>query len=493
MMINTTHSPAQIDTVMQQTAAAFAAYQKTSPVQKAVFLETIAANIEALGDALISKASEETNLPAARLTGERGRTTMQLRMFAQMLREGSWVEATVDTAIPDKTPPRPDIRKMLVPMGTVVVFGASNFPFAYSTAGGDTASALAAGCPVVVKAHPAHLQTSILVADAIAAAITTTGMPEHCFQHVTDASFEAGKALVQHPYTAAVGFTGSYTGGRALYDYAGARKNPIPVFAEMGSINPVILLPDTLSKNAESLAKQYAGSITLGMGQFCTNPGILLGIASEGLQQFLQALAKEISTIAPAKMLHAGIHKAYFEKMKTALQQKGVKLLSQTTTAPGELEAQPVIATVDGAAFLLDPLLQEEVFGPYSLVVICDNEAELTAVWRSLTGQLTTTLMGTDADFAAHASLLDIAPSIAGRIVFNGVPTGVEVCASMVHGGPFPASTDSRFTAVGLHAVKRWVRPVCYQNCPDALLPEALQAANPLGIWRMVNNEWVRA
>lgn len=477
---------------MQQSADAFAAYHQCRPESRALFLETIAQNIEALGDALIQQASAETNLPAARLTGERGRTTMQLRMFAQMLREGSWVEATVDTAIPDKIPARPDIRKMLFPLGPVVVFGASNFPFAYSTAGGDTASALAAGCPVVVKAHPAHIKTSVMVADAIAAAIATCGMPVHTFQHVTDASFEAGKALVQDPNTAAVGFTGSYSGGKALYDYAAARKNPIPVFSEMGSINPVVFLPDTIQQNAESLAKQYAGSITLGMGQFCTNPGLLIAMEGSGLDGFLHHLAKEIETVVPAKMLHAGIHNAYVSKMQAALNEKGVSLVSKSATSPTGIEPSPSVAIVDGEIFLKNPLLHEEVFGPYSLLVKCKDKTQLKAVWLSLAGQLTTTLMGTDKDLAEHADLMDIAPSIAGRIVFNGVPTGVEVCPAMVHGGPFPASTDSRFTAVGIHAVKRWVRPVCYQNCPDALLPDALKAANPLGIRRMVNNEWGR-
>ncbi len=476
---------------MQDAATAFSAYQKTSPGNRAVFLETIAANIESLGDALIAKASEETNLPAARLTGERGRTTMQLRMFAQMLREGSWVEASIDTAIPDKAPPKPDLRKMLLPLGPVVVFGASNFPFAYSTAGGDTASALAAGCPVVVKGHPAHLQTSIMVAEAIQKAIESCGMPANTFQHVIDSSFEAGKALVQDPNTTAVGFTGSFTGGKALYDYAAARKNPIPVFSEMGSINPVVFLPDTLEKNAESLAKQYAGSITLGMGQFCTNPGLLIAVASDALDQFLQKLAKEFEPVLPAKMLHKGIHKAYVEKMQAALNEKGVKLVAKANAVAGEMEAQPSLATVDGTVFLNDPLLHEEVFGPYSLMVICKDMNELEAVWRSLAGQLTTTIMGTDKDLADYRSLLDIAPSIAGRIVFNGVPTGVEVCPSMMHGGPFPASTDSRFTAVGINGVKRWVRPVCYQNCPPALLPDALKEGNPLKIWRLVNNEWL--
>ncbi len=482
----------EMNIVMKQSAAAFAAYRQTSDESKALFLETIAQHIEALGDALIEQASAETHLPTARLTGERGRTTMQLRMFAQMLREGSWVEASVDTAIPDKIPAKPDIRKMLLPLGPVVVFGASNFPFAYSTAGGDTASALAAGCSVVVKGHPAHSKTSTMVAEAIAAAIASCKMPEHTFQHVTDTSFEAGKALVQDAHTTAVGFTGSYSGGKALYDYAAARKNPIPVFSEMGSINPVIFLPDTLQHNAENLAKQYAGSITLGMGQFCTNPGLLIAMEGAGLDPFLQTLAKEMEAVVPAKMLHAGIHKAYFSKMRAALDEKGVSLLSQSTTTANDIEALPAVATVDGDTFLKDPLLHEEVFGPYSLLVICKNIDQLKAVWNSSAGQLTTTLMGTDKDFADYKDLMDIAPSIAGRIVFNGVPTGVEVCPSMVHGGPFPASTDSRFTAVGINAVKRWVRPVCYQNCPDTLLPDALKAANPLGIWRLVNNEWMK-
>ena len=478
---------------MHQAADAFAVYRKISPDQKAVFLEAIADNIESLGDALIQQASEETNLPAARLTGERGRTTMQLRMFAQMLREGSWVEASVDTAITDKNPPKPDLRKMLVPLGPVVVFGASNFPFAYSTAGGDTSSALAAGCTVVVKAHPAHLKTSVMVAEAISRAIQTSNMPPHVFQHVTDGSFESGKKLVEHPDTCAVGFTGSFTGGKALYDYAAARKNPIPVFSEMGSINPVVFLPDTIRNNAEHLAKQYAGSITLGMGQFCTNPGLLIAMESEGLDLFLQHLSKEIEKVLPAKMLHSGIHKAYVEKKQAALNVQGVSVVAQAATAAVTIEALPTVAEVDGKTFLQNPLLHEEVFGPYSLLVKCKDMDELKAVWKSLAGQLTTTLMGTDQDFADHVSLLDIAPSIAGRIVFNGVPTGVEVCASMVHGGPFPASTDSRFTAVGINAVKRWVRPVCYQNCPDALLPDELKEGNPSNIWRLVNNEWAKS
>lgn len=479
-----------INGVMENAMQAFTAYRKTEPAARADFLEAIANNIEALGDQLIEQASAETNLPAPRLMGERGRTCMQLRMFAQMLHEGSWVEASIDTAIPDKNPPKPDIRKMLVPLGPVVVFGASNFPFAYSTAGGDTASALAAGCPVVVKAHPAHLQTSILVANAIADAVGSTGMHASVFQHVTDGSFDSGKNLVEHPLTAAVGFTGSFSGGKALYDYAAKRRVPIPVFSEMGSVNPVLILPEIMRTGGAGVAKQYAASITLGMGQFCTNPGILVAIKGEGIDQFIETLREEIAAVAPAKMLHTGIYKAYNEKMDAALAETGVSVLSRSKVAPAELQPLPTVATVDGKVFLKDQLLHEEVFGPYSILVQCADATEMIAVWQSLAGQLTTTLMGTDKDFSEHKDLLDIAPSIAGRIVFNGVPTGVEVCPSMVHSGPFPACTDSRFTAVGIGAVKRWVRPVCYQQCPQQLLPDALKDGNPLGIWRLVNNQF---
>ncbi|SDD71121.1 NADP-dependent aldehyde dehydrogenase [Mucilaginibacter pineti] len=484
-------SKEEIAQVMQLSHAAFEEYQKTTPEQKSLFLEAIANEIEALGDALINKASEETNLPAARLNGERGRTTGQLRMFAQMLREGSWVEATIDTAMPERAPlPRADLRKMLIPLGPVVVFGASNFPFAYSTAGGDTASALAGGCSVVVKAHPAHAETSEMVYSAIKKAIASCNMPENIFQHVHGNSFETGKALVQADHTAAVGFTGSTAGGKALYDYSSQRKNPIPVFSEMGSINPVILLPDTLQHNAKDLANQYTGSITLGMGQFCTNPGLMIAIESEGLHEFINHLGAGIEAVQPAKMLHAGIHTAYNKKSHAALDQTGVTLVKQAAKEANDIEASPAIASVKADVFLQNPLLHEEVFGPYSLMVICADEAELTAVLKAVSGQLTVTLMGTDTDFANHPALIQVLPSIAGRILFNGVPTGVEVCNSMVHGGPSPATTDSRFTAVGINAVKRWVRPVCYQNCPDNILPPALQNANPLGIWRMTDNEW---
>ncbi len=485
-------SATEINEVMQRSLIAFHQYRNISSENKALFLETIANEIELLGDTLIDQAASETNLPPTRLIGERGRTTFQLRMFANMLREGSWVEASIDTAIPDKNPPKPDLRKLLIPLGPVVVFGASNFPFAYSTAGGDTASALAVGCSVVVKAHPAHAATSQMVNDAIQTAITKTKMPQYIFQHVHGSSFESGKTLVQHDATAAVGFTGSFAGGKALYDYAAARKNPIPVFSEMGSINPVVLFPDTLKINAASLAKQYAASITLGMGQFCTNPGLLIAIETDGLNLFIETLSEEIEKVIPANMLHAGIHSAYYKKMNDALTQKGVALIKQSSSKTENLQALPTIAKVSGEIFLQNNLLHEEVFGPYSLLVVCKNVDELIEVWKSVRGQLTTSLMGTDKDLEEYTSLIQIAETIAGRIVFNNVPTGVEVCPSMVHGGPFPASTDSRFTAVGINAAKRWVRPVCYQNCPQQLLPDELKNNNSKNIWRLLNNEWTK-
>lgn len=483
---NTITSLPTIDLVMEQSKQSFVAYKKTTATDRATFLNRIALEIEALGDELIRTTQSETNLPEARLLGERGRTTMQLRMFAAMLLEGSWVEASIDHAIPEKTPAKPDIRKMLVPLGPVVVFGASNFPYAYSTAGGDTASALASGCTVVVKAHPAHLKTSQLVATAIENAIQFCNMPQHCFQHVSGSSFETGKALVQQANTCAVGFTGSFSGGKALYDYAAVRPKPIPVFSEMGSTNPVLLLENALEQNAEIIATQYAGSITLGVGQFCTNPGLLIGVSSKGLEQFKIALTNAMNQVAPAKMLHEGIQNAYEANRSKALKTEGVNLLSNLSIENPNL-ATPAFAQVSGLDFLKYDNLREEVFGPYALLVECNDMEELKRVWHSVSGQLTSSIMATDIDFENHPGLIEEATEIAGRVLLNGVPTGVEVCASMVHGGPYPATTDSRFTAVGINAVKRWVRPVCFQNCPDHLLPDALKESNPLQIKRMVD------
>ena len=481
-----------IQQITQNAQQAFEQYIATSNQQRAAFLESIAEEIEALGDVLLDTANKETNLPLPRLQGERGRTCFQLRMFAAMLLKGDYVDAIIETAIPTKTPPKPDIRSMYQPLGPVVVFGASNFPFAYSTAGGDTASALAVGCPVIVKAHPAHLGTSALVAGAIEKAIAKHQMPKHVFQHIDAASLgvnemDLGKVLVQDEAIAAVGFTGSRNGGRALLDYATARKNPIPVFAEMGSVNPVILLEEIVETDAENLATQYAGSITLGMGQFCTNPGILIGIQSKALNDFAHLLSNKMSELVPVSMLHNGIQAAYFANATKAIEQKGVCLY--TTKNPEASNAYPVLATVDGKTFLSNPLLAEEVFGPYSILVQCKDIQELKEVWASVQGQISTTIMGTEKELNDHKAILDKAFLLAGRVVINGVPTGVEVCDSMVHGGPYPASTDSRFTAVGVHASKRWLRPVSYQNWPDNLLPLALQNNNPLNITRAINGQ----
>ncbi|HUR11729.1 MAG TPA: aldehyde dehydrogenase (NADP(+)) [Flavitalea sp.] len=482
----------EISEVVEQSFQAFLSYRKKSGNEKAIFLDSIAEQIEAEGDTLIQTAARETNLPAARLTGERARTTMQLRMFATMLREGNWLEASIDTAQPQRAPlPKPDIRKMLFPIGPVIVFGASNFPFAYSTAGGDTASALAAGCSVIVKAHPAHPETSFRVYQAILRAIEKCKMPPKVFQHV-QIDNEGAKALVQHPKTAAVGFTGSYSGGKALYDYAHQRKKPIPVFSEMGSINPVIILPDSLEKNTDVLANNYAGSISLGLGQFCTNPGLLIAVESKSLNAFIQTLGTGLSQVTPGKMLHEGIHKSYIERRNKAIQQHGVEAAVNIDPREDKTMAIPMLAFVKGEVFLRNPYLHEEVFGPYSLVVRCRDMDELKNVWKSVAGQLTTSIMGTENDFSNNPDLIDIAQDIAGRIVFNGVPTGVEVCPSMMHGGPFPATTDNRFTAVGIHAVKRWVRPVSFQSCPQQLLPDELKNENPLGIYRLVNNEMTK-
>lgn len=481
----------EIDGVVQQSHLAFQSYKHVSGKKKAVFLRAIADEIEALGTELISTAMRETNLPEARIVNERGRTTSHCRMFADLVEEGSWVEARVDTAIPNRMPaPKPDLRKMLVPIGPVVVFGAANFPLAYSTAGGDTASALASGCSVIVKAHPAHAETSQLVATAIARAARTTGMPEYVFQHVHGAGFEVGQALVKHPLTKAVGFTGSLSGGKALFDLANQRPEPIPVFAEMSSINPVILLPETLSREAAKTASTLAASITLGVGQFCTNPGLLIALEDDALRIFIGALSMEIQKVLPATMLHQGIAENYAQKLKQALAQKGVIVEGQSSVSGNPAQGMPLVASVSAATFLANPTLAEEVFGPFSLIVKCKDIHELYAVVKNGHGQLTSTLMGDEAEVSKHHALLDLLTEKAGRLIINGVPTGVEVCPSQMHGGPFPATTDSRFTAVGTDSIKRFARPVAYQNFPESLLPAELKTENPLGIWRMVNGEF---
>ncbi len=491
-MAFTDATAADIDKVMQKAWQAFHQYRKLSLQQRAAFMRAIAVEMENAGDALITTAMQETNLPEARLRGERARTIFQLNSYAAACEKGDWLEARIDTAIPGKTPPKPDIRKMLVPLGPVVVFGASNFPFAYSTAGGDTACALAAGCPVIVKAHPAHAQTSEIVAGAILTAAASCNMPEGVFAHVHGSGFEVGKALVTHPHTKAVGFTGSTAGGKQLFEWGNQRKEPIPVFAEMGSINPVFLLPEKLQQSAADIAKMYAGSITLGVGQFCTNPGLIIGIESEPLQAFITALGKEIQQVSPATMLHPGIAKAFAEKKKAALSQADVTTVAESETAEKENQGRPVVASASGKAFLNNPVLHQEVFGPYSIVIRCSNMKEMIDVVEHLEGQLTATLMGTDKDITGNTELVEAVKNICGRFILNSVPTGVEVCLAMQHGGPYPATTDARFTSVGADGIKRFARPVAFQNWGNDLLPDELKNENPLGIWRTVDNELTR-
>jgi 2,5-dioxopentanoate dehydrogenase len=481
----------ELQAVMANAREAFSHYRNISRLQRAAFLEAIIKEIESIGDPLIRKAMEETNLPEARLVGERARTCNQLRQFAELLKEGSWVEARIDTAIPDRAPlPKPDIRKMLVPLGPVVVFGSSNFPFAYSTAGVDTSSALAAGCPVVLKAHPAHPQTSELVAQAIVRAIKVCNLHPHVFQHVHGAAFEIGKALVQHPETKAVGFTGSFSGGKALLAYAQERTEPIPVFAEMGSINPVIILPGAAKNQTEKVAEQYAASITQGVGQFCTKPGLLLGLKNNDLKKFSDLLGAKIEKIVPGAMLHPGISKSYYGKRATALAQPSVVLVSQSAPDQPLNLGVPTLATVEADDFIENPVLIEEVFGPYSLLVQAETMDELKKAVAKIPGQLTCTIMGDENELTQHRDLIELVMERAGRVIINGVPTGVEVCPAMHHGGPFPATTDSRFTSVGTDAIKRFVRPVSFQNFPDGLLPDELKISNPLKIGRLVNGKW---
>ncbi|WP_113653743.1 aldehyde dehydrogenase (NADP(+)) [Pedobacter namyangjuensis] len=480
---------AELDQVIANSVKAFHQYKNYSLKQRADFMRAIAAEIEALGDELIETAMAETNLPQARLQGERARTMFQLTSYGAAAEAGNWLEASIDTALAERTPPKPDVRKMLVPLGPVVVFGASNFPFAYSTAGGDTACAFAAGCPVIVKAHPAHLKTSTLMASAIEKAAEKCSMPKGIFAHVYGAGFEVGEYLAKHDAIKAIGFTGSFGGGKALFDWANQRKNPIPVFAEMGSVNPVYLLPEKLATETESLAKQLAGSVTLGVGQFCTNPGLIVAVADDALTTFKSLLKQEIEILTPATMLHQGIADNYSTKLATALNQNGVEVVAQSTTEATKAQGKISIATVSGSTFLNNPVLHQEVFGPYSLIIECADEAELLAVTKAMEGQLTATLMATPGDINAHKELLSEVQEICGRLIFNNVPTGVEVALAMHHGGPFPASTDSRFTSVGADGIKRFARPLSFQNWDNEFLPDELKNENPLNIWRTVDNE----
>ncbi len=483
---------ADVDAAMRAADAAFVEYRQTTGEARATFLERIADEIVALGDALIERAHLETGLPAARLTGERARTVGQLRLFAQVVREGSWVDARIDTAIPDRQPvPKPDLRRMLIPIGPVVVFGSSNFPLAFSVAGGDTASALSTGNPVVVKAHSGHPGTSELVATAVGRAVEACGLPDGVFSMLHGAGQVIGTALVRHPLARAAGFTGSRTAGRALFDAAASRPDPIPVFAEMSSVNPVFILPEAMRERTGPLAEGLTNSVTMGVGQFCTKPGLVFGLAGRTLDAFQGALAATLAAVAPATMLHAGIAESYHAGLGRASGVGGVAVVARSAAVPEatRTHGEAVLARTDAATFAARPELADEVFGPFALLIGGSSMAELEDAARNLDGQLTATIHGTPADLASARALVQILERKAGRLIVNGFPTGVEVCPSMHHGGPYPATTDVRFTSVGTAALLRFVRPICYQNFPPELLPDALQDGNPLGIRRLTNGQ----
>ncbi len=476
----------EINITMEEAWKAFHAYRIMPLKARHDFMREIGMGLNEHADDLVKTAMKETNLPQERLKGELARTILQLNQYGSACENGQWLEVRIDTPDNIKTH---DIRKMLIPLGPVIVFGSSNFPFAYSTAGGDTACAFGAGCPVIVKAHPAHAETSEKIAAIILEAGEKCMMPKGIFAHIHGASFEVGKALVMHDRTSAVGFTGSLVGGKQLFDWGNQRKVPIPVFSEMGSVNPVFLLPEKLKESYGEIAETYAISITQSVGQFCTNPGLILGIDNEDLEKFTSALGKEIEKITPAKMLHPGIAKAYEDKRANALKQKEVTTIAVSGTKKNENEGIPTLARVEGKTFLKNALLHQEVFGPFSLIIACQDMEEMLEISRHMEGQLTSTIMATDQDILSNTELIESLKNICGRFIINSVPTGVQVCLSMQHGGPFPATTDSRFTAVGPDGIKRFARPIAFQNWSNQFLPDELKNENPLDIWRTVNGQ----
>jgi 2,5-dioxopentanoate dehydrogenase len=493
----------EIDRALAAAVEAQRTWKSVPSATRAGLLEAIATGIEDLGEGLLERASRETGLPLPRLVGERGRTCAQLRMFAAVVREGSWVGASIDHAEPDRAPiPKPDLRRMSIPIGPVVVFGASNFPLAFSVAGGDTASALAAGCPVVVKAHPNHPGTSEMVGEVIRATVAQCGLPEGTFSLVQGASIETGVALVRHPSTKAVGFTGSLAGGRALFDIAAARPDPIPVYAEMGSTNPVFLLPTALDGGgAMDLAAAVQQSVTVGVGQFCTNPGLIVTRKGASTDAFLESLTERMAESPTGTMLHAGIRRSYTVGVERLRQVEGVDERVQGVPAgstaesggdEGRCQVKASLLVSDAETWLCNPVLADEVFGPVTLVIQCEGESEMQLVAENLPGQLTASVHGSDVELAASERLLRTIEDVAGRVIVNSFPTGVEVCFSMQHGGPYPATTDSRTTSVGHAAIHRFARPVSYQGMPTELLPDALKDDNPLGLLRVVDGEWTR-
>lgn len=477
----------QIQATIQDSLIGYQYLQRISLVERAALMHAIADEIEALDDELVQTAHAESALPLPRLQGEKARTVNQWRSYAHAVKTGIYAEARIDNG---DGAAKADIRKYNKGIGPVAVFGASNFPFAFSTAGGDTASAIGAGCPVVVKEHPGHPKTSQLMADAIWRALASFGAPAAVFGYVHGNGNAVGEALVLHPAIKAVAFTGSFHGGKALFDLGAKREEPIPVFAEMGSINPVFVLPEYLENNLAAFATQYMASLTLGVGQFCTNPGLLVGIKGPVLDQLKSLLQEEVQHVTEATMLHAGITKAYEAGKNKLAGQANVNLIGEGRGHAGETAVAAMYSSEAGA-FLQNKELSEEVFGPAGLLIECEDVAEMRQVIEGLGGQLTITFAASKADIQQHLSIVEIAQEKCGRLLFTGMPTGVEVVQAMQHGGPYPATTDSRFTSVGPDAVKRFLRPLSFQNWPKDLLPPELQDENPLQIERIVDNRRV--
>jgi len=484
-------SAADVDAACRLAEAAFDPFRALSLEKRAAFLEAIAQGILDLGELLIERVIAESGLPRGRVEGERGRTVFQLRLFASLAREGRWLNSTIDRAMPDRKPaPRADLRSQKIPVGPVAVFSASNFPLAFSIAGGDTAAALAAGCPVVAKSHSSHLGTAELVGRVIQRTVADCGLPEGVFSLLVGSGSSVGEALVQHPAIRAVGFTGSRKVGRTLVALAAAREVPIPVYAEMSSINPVFLLPSALFQRAEAIAQGLIDSVTLGTGQFCTKPGIVIALSGPEFDRFLVAAQSCVQAKAATTMLNSGIHRAYCHGAAQWGADSGVRAISTGgESQPGSFAGQPMLFATTAAHFLDSPNLLEEVFGPAALLVECASAEELIVIAEYLNGQLTATLHLAEPDTALARTLLPLLERQAGRIIVNGFPTGVEVCYAMVHGGPSPATSDSRVTSVGAMSIERFLRPVCYQDFPGALLPESLQDENPLHLIRLIEGK----
>ncbi len=485
-----------VDQAVSSAESAFDQFAKTTLNDRAAFLRTVADEIDARGEVLTEIGHMETALPAARLEMERGRTVNQLRFFANWIEEGSWLQARIDQADPERTPlPKPDIRSLNKAIGPVAVFGASNFPLAFSTAGGDTASALAAGCPVIVKAHPAHPGTCEIIARAFDAAIQKCAMPEGVISQLQGGGFDVGQSLVAHPGIKAVGFTGSLAGGRALFDIAVSRPEPIPFYGELGSNNPVFLLENTLAENTEPLAANWAASLTMGAGQFCTNPGVIVAVKGAKLDTFKVKAINDLKAAPAQAMLTKRIAETYQSQGVAFASSNNVDCLLEPSAFGGTLcdlayETTPGVFAVDAQTWMTDKSLNEEIFGAAAFIVECENDEELLKVAASFHGQLTATIQMSDADSTLASQLVSIMEEKAGRVLVNGFPTGVEVCHSMVHGGPYPASTNASTTSVGSLAIQRFVRPISYQSLPDQLLPAALQNNNPLLITRLIDGSY---